>query len=174
MKLCTQCKCHKHKELFHKNSSSSDGYSYECKSCASSRHKQIYKQSFLGDKKQKKLDQVKQWGENNPKSLWVIRAVNRAKRRAKAKGVPCTLTTKTIFHLVPDKCPVYNTPFVFAGNEVALDTSPSVDRIDPKKGYTPENIVIISVKANRIKSAYNSSDLMKVALWLKDIEDGKS
>jgi hypothetical protein len=48
-----------------------------------------------------------------------------------------------------------------------IPESPSLDRLDPKLGYVPGNIVIISVKANLIKSAYGSEDILKVGEWLK-------
>jgi hypothetical protein len=69
---------------------------------------------------------------------------------------------------------VFGTPFVFAGNVSASDSSPSIDRIDPKKGYVLENIAIISVKANLIKNAYSAAELMQVALWLNGIEHDKT
>ena len=41
--------------------------------------------------------------------------------------------------------------------------SPSFDRIDPKKGYTKNNIVIVSTRANRIKSDATVDEIRKVA-----------
>ncbi len=41
--------------------------------------------------------------------------------------------------------------------------SPSFDRIDPKKGYTKNNIVIVSNRANRIKSDATVNEIRKVA-----------
>ena len=37
--------------------------------------------------------------------------------------------------------------------------SPSVDRIDPKKGYTPDNIRVISWRANSLKSDASLKEL---------------
>lgn len=106
--------------------------------------------------------------------MWVMYAIARAKRRAKVKNLPYDLTTDHIHSIITDNCPIFNIPFLFSGNVTCCDNSPSIDRIDPKKGYVCGNVAIISVKANNIKNAYSSDDLMKVALWLKDIEDGKS
>ena len=42
------------------------------------------------------------------------------------------------------------------------DLTPSIDRINPKKGYVKENIIVVSMKANRIKTAENVEEVRKV------------
>ncbi|GAG13815.1 unnamed protein product, partial [marine sediment metagenome] len=49
-----------------------------------------------------------------------------------------------------------------------VDGSPSVDRINPNKGYTPENCWIISHKANRIKSNATVCEIRMVAEGLEN------
>lgn len=171
VKVCKRCQQRLGIEHFYKNKNRKDGYSNECKDCSSERSRKAH----TGEKAIKKVAKAKVWKQENPKNTWVSWAVYRAKRRAKVKGVPFDLCTKQLLPLVPDVCPVFGTPFTFIGNvSGGSDTSPSIDRIDPKKGYVIENIAIISVKANAIKSAYTSDDLMKVAKWLKDIENDKT
>ena len=43
------------------------------------------------------------------------------------------------------------------------DFSPSFDRIYPKKGYTKGNVIVISNKANRIKTDATVKEIRKVA-----------
>lgn len=51
-------------------------------------------------------------------------------------------------------------------------TSPSLDRIDPSKGYVIDNLIWVSLKANAVKSDVDPSTLMKVAqFYLKLTED---
>lgn len=171
MKRCFKCHQEKDFTAYYKNKNRADGYSNECKACSSERSKAAH----VGEAAVAKVKKAKEWKQKNPKNTWVSWAVYRAKRRAKVKGVPFDLCTKQLLPLVPDVCPVFGTPFTFIGNvSGGSDTSPSIDRINPKKGYVIENIAIISVKANAIKSAYTSDDLMKVAKWLKDIENDKT
>ena len=45
---------------------------------------------------------------------------------------------------------------------------PSIDRIDNSKGYTPNNIWVISMLANSIKSTATGSQILRVAKWLRN------
>ena len=46
--------------------------------------------------------------------------------------------------------------------------SPFFDRIYPKKGYVKGNIVIVSYKANRIKTDATVDEIRKVADFMKN------
>jgi hypothetical protein len=170
IKTCKRCHQHLGIEYFHKNKNRKDGYSNECKNCSSERSSSAY----IAGARAKKRKAATEWKDANPLAVWISYAVYRAKRRAKQKGLPFSLTTKQVAAIIPDVCPIFGTPFIYGGNGVVSDSSPSIDRIDPKKGYVIENIAIISVKANTIKSAYTASDLLKVAQWLAKVEHDKT
>jgi len=70
---------------------------------------------------------------------------------------------------VDGKCPVFgfNLEFNDAGFR---ETSPSIDRIDSDKGYTKDNIQIISWKANRLKAYATVEDLEILVAFLKQGE----
>ena len=106
------------------------------------------------------------WRSRNPKLRWVTSTLTSCKRRAKVRGLACNLTNAYLRGITPDECPVFGTPFSFVGNEVASSTSPSLDRLDPALGYVEGNVVVISMKANSIKSAYGADDIRRVADWL--------
>lgn len=54
--------------------------------------------------------------------------------------------------------------------------SPSIDKIIPEKGYVPGNVIIVSMKANRIKADATPDEIIKVGKFykklLEEIEDG--
>mgnify|MGYP006872253148 CR=1 FL=1 len=45
--------------------------------------------------------------------------------------------------------------------------SPSLDRLNPKKYYTKDNVCWISYKANTIKTEANYSEIIMVGKWMK-------
>ncbi len=65
-------------------------------------------------------------------------------------------------------CPVLGTDFTYG--ETLSDTTLTIDRIDPEKGYIPGNVVVISHKANRIKNNASAEEIEKVLLWLKSVD----
>jgi len=120
----------------------------------------------------KRREYDKKCSLENPRKTWAKYARKNAKRRALKKGLPFDLTVAYIVSLMTDRCPVFGTEFKWVGNGSMLPTSANLDRIDPTKGYVEGNLIIISSKANYIKSAYKAADLYKVADWLYEIEKG--
>jgi hypothetical protein len=47
-----------------------------------------------------------------------------------------------------------------------LDTSPSLDKINPELGYVPGNVAIISYRANRIKNNGTAEEHRLIADWM--------
>ncbi len=71
-----------------------------------------------------------------------------AKSRAANKGMEFTIGRADI--RIPEKCPVLGIPMM-VGTRHIKDGSPSLDRIDNSRGYTPDNICVISYRANALK-----------------------
>lgn len=80
-------------------------------------------------------------------------------KRARERGIPFNLIPSDI--IIPEACPVFGTPFVYGSVQTA-----SVDRIDPNKGYSKNNIQIISQKANAMKSNASPEELKVFANWV--------
>ena len=70
---------------------------------------------------------------------------NSAKSRAKRKHFAFNILLSDI--VIPKLCPVFNVPLVRNTNY-----APSVDRINPKKGYIKRNIRVISKRANTLRN----------------------
>lgn len=97
-------------------------------------------------------------GQTGPPHIKLL--LHWARRRAKAKGRPFTLTPDDIS--IPDSCPVLGIPLE-RSPIISSNNSPSIDRIDSEGGYTPGNVIVVSRRANQIKSNATPIELMRVA-----------
>ena len=114
----------------------------------------------------------RQWQRNNPnkgRSRTPTRrrhhAIKGARERARVRGLPCSLTYKNV-PLPPNTCPVLGVKLEVGNNN---DNSATLDRLIPALGYTPDNVVWMSRRANMIKSSTvpeNLEDIYTVANWL--------
>lgn len=75
-----------------------------------------------------------------------------AKRRADRNNIEFSITEKDI--VIPEFCPLLDIKLEMhsTGRPGGYDNSPSLDRLDSTKGYTPDNVWVISYKANRGKN----------------------
>jgi hypothetical protein len=96
------------------------------------------------------------------------RMYRRAKRRAKEKGIVCSITPEDI--CIPERCPILDIPlYTTEGKSGAYKHSPSLDRKDSSRGYEPDNIWVISQLANAMKSNATVEDLKKFAEWIETL-----
>lgn len=137
----------------------------------------------------------KQWRENNPEAAraahqkwyakngkeyfnkWMredrrdnpVRYMWRNSRnRAKEIGVEFTLQPSDI--VIPETCPVLGTKLEVGGGKGGSwknFASPSIDRFDNTKGYTPDNIRIISWRANMLKRDATLAEIEAVASYMR-------
>ena len=88
--------------------------------------------------------------------------------RSLIKGLEVSITVNDLkmrFEETKGVCPITLVPFTFAENEL---TDWSVDRVDNSRGYSSDNIVIISVKANQAKSNLDLSGIIKQVFHSED------
>jgi hypothetical protein len=90
-----------------------------------------------------------------------------ARQRAKQAGVPFTLTVDDI--IIPKLCPALGIT-LSRGEGRATDASPSLDRIVPSLGYVPGNVIVLSKRANTIKSNGTGAEILAVARLVLELE----
>ena len=102
--------------------------------------------------------------------ICITQAWQASQRRAKKKDLKHTIKLKEVKSLYPkdNKCPVFKTPFIFGGG--LNEFSPSLDRINNKKGYVSGNVQWISAKANTIKRNATIKELYALADYLKNLK----
>lgn len=88
--------------------------------------------------------------------------LSRLRSSAKKRKIPFDLTLVDLNNLsFPVSCPILGIPLYF-NRDVMADNSYSLDRIDSTKGYTIENLMVISNRANRIKNNASNEELEKI------------
>lgn len=104
------------------------------------------------------------------KDVHVGNAFDWAKRRAKDKNLPFTITKKYLRSIATDECPIFHTPFEWGssglGSGKFKPNGPQLDRIEPELGYVEGNVAFISHRANRLKDNGTMQEHYDIADWI--------
>ena len=127
-------------------------YTESHKRYAQSEKGKATKKRWREQNKDKHYAHQKSWRQRN---YWRSR-LNTLKAKCVSQGLDCDLELSDL--VSPSLCPVLNIPLDFSDR----DHTPSLDRLDPKAGYTKHNVRIISGRANRIKSDASCEELLRI------------
>lgn len=190
-KTCPKCHLPKLLTEFYVAETRSDGVRTYCKQCeAEQREKdsqqiKAYNQAYYAENKQQLVEAMSRYYiEHKPKineygkSYYRNRRehqlekdiLTRVKFRAKKLGIPFNLEVTDI--TVPSTCPVLGIEIfcVSRNRKGGGPNSPSLDRIEPHKGYTKGNVRVISNRANTLKLNASVEELELVLADLKRIQ----
>lgn len=142
---CRKCKVIKPWAEFHKHADCLFGINSVCKQC----------RGPLSD------SHYKTWTHE-------YRLLHSARSRAARKKLDFDVELADI--TIPSVCPMLGVPLIRKGAGRAHEHSPSIDRIDPTKGYVKGNIAVISWRANMLK---NNMTVEEARLLLAYLERGK-
>lgn len=152
MKICRKCKIEQEELCFYRTKT---GFlRNECKKCVNEYNKRFrlinkdkikeYKNSRKSIDASRKKVYDQQRRESDPR----LQIFDASKERAKKSGIEHSIQLEDI--VVPTICPVLNIKIVLTNKKRSYN-SPSLDRIDNSKGYTKDNIIVISWRANELK-----------------------
>jgi len=109
--------------------------------------------------------------ESDPQNReYKLSMIREAKKRAKRKNLFFDLKAEDIN--IGEKCPILEIPF-----EVGIDcwyNSPSLDRIDSRRGYEPDNVIVVCMMANSIKNQATPDQITKVGKFYEELYRQKS
>lgn len=95
---------------------------------------------------------------------------NRIKQSAKKRNIDFELTIVDLNNLsIPLTCPILGIPLAQNYGQ-AQDNSYSIDRIDSTKGYSADNIIVISWLANRLKSNGTTEQIRLISEFYQNLE----
>lgn len=176
MKKCPRCKIEKELVQYSKSVKNKDGLRSICRQCDAVAKKQYYIEN-----RSRIIEQQKQYTETNKIQIltrnrdyrdrvftdkYVDNMFRRAKARAKAKGIEFSLPSSSCI-VIPEYCPILHIRLEpVRGQSGGRASSPSLDRIDCTKGYTLDNIQVISNLANTMKSCATTEQLILFAQWV--------
>ena len=172
MKRCSKCKELKDESEFYHHASTKDGLTLQCKKCMSeyrASQREHYKK-YMSMRRAVDNETIKEARRRSARSKPEWRMYTQAKRRAKERGLEFNIELSDI--VIPDKCPLLGVPFV-NGVKGDYEFTPSLDRIDPTKGYVKGNIWVITKKANSMKNSATKAELLTfVSNVIKYFGDG--
>jgi hypothetical protein len=96
-------------------------------------------------------------------SNYISYMLTRARARAKDKNLEFDLSEEDI--IIPATCPVLGIELVMG--DPTRQANPSLDRFDNNKGYTRDNIRVISNRANNLKGDASIEELEKIIMYMK-------
>ncbi len=155
---CSKCKNWLPLSDFHGCHIRSNGKSICCKICAA---------------KEREKGKLKNLATPETKKIYCLRRILiGAKSRAKKRGLPFTLTLDWFIKNLPEKCPIFNIKLTLLEGQktYGTDSCPSLDRIDNSKGYTEDNVVIISYRANAFKGTLSIDELGKMFFFYQNLK----
>jgi len=131
MKYCKSCNQTLPESEFHKNKSTKDGLTWQCKTC-----KQNYKKKYES-------------GGAGRKKTWTWRTL----LRHRDNGYNVIITKEDLYNLaeLTTHCPYCGINLSWDNTKLS-DNSPSLDRIDNEQYLSPDNVEIICARCNRTKS----------------------
>lgn len=88
------------------------------------------------------------------------------KSRSVMEGIEFNLTESDL--KIPELCPVFGTELL-SGRAPGkrTDATPTVDRIEPSRGYTKGNVRVISWRANRLKNNATLEEIEAIAAYMR-------
>lgn len=174
LKRCCLCEQELPLNAFSYSCSAKDNKQTHCKACSNTYAKQDYRNNpkpyRARAKKFRELNPGynKNYKYKNPER-WLLYG---AKSRAKRKNIEFNLELEDI--IIPERCPILGIKLQCNHNNKPEFNSPSIDRIIPKLGYIPNNIRIISYRANLLKSDGTIEELEAVLKYMISNNEGVS
>lgn len=150
--MCTLCNKTKPIEEFLKDKAQKKGYRNQCKECLRKRNNKTY------HKRKDSLNKNMRDFRSTVKGATTT-SFCAAKLRARKENLPFDIDleyTRELWDEQEGKCALTGEPFVIKGGWLA----PSLDKIDPEKGYTKGNIQWLTQRVNLLKSNMTNEELL--------------
>lgn len=155
-KLCKKCQTEKPLAEFYGCKSNRDGKAGSCKDCAKKRESSYRNTPAFLEAERKRG--AKRYSDVRGRAQHLL-------HRAKHSKDGCTLTAQDVITGIErGSCPVTGVPFDLrkASRHSRNPFAPSLDRINPKLGYTPENTRVVIWHYNAMKGELSDREVLEI------------
>ena len=118
-----------------------------------------YRDGRCKECKRKQNQEVRKNYDDKKRLYKTIQArVLNASERAKRKGIPCTITKEFILDLWNKQnglCAISKIPMTYEMDSGRIYTNVSIDQIEQGKGYTEDNVQLVCMAVNQLKSDWD-------------------
>lgn len=185
IKKCTKCEEVKEINNFHKLNSkfSKSKYSRVCKECKQQTDAAYYKrnrikiisknQEYYCNNRERIAEQGKVRYNKRVEDSYLSILLQSCRGNARKRNREFSLTKELIIDLLKkqdNKC-------YYSGEELSLDrklfNTVSVDRVDPQKGYTEDNVVLCCYRVNVVKNNLTHDDFVELCTKISKNMEGK-
>lgn len=171
-KVCITCGLDRPLDEFWGQPSKVDGRQAECKNCQRQRNRQWWK----ANRSQRTRD-ANRAATNRSRRMAdpCLQKLRTAKYRAKVDGIEFSLLPSDV--VIPETCPALGIKIQSGmGHGRSMrqkDMAPSIDRIDNTLGYVSGNVIVVSYRANRLKSDATIDELRRIVEFYDRLQRGR-
>lgn len=184
LRICKKCGQEKELELFTKTKACRLGYGHTCRKCSTAnsskwkkqnsvriaaRRRELYHQTKGKIHRENQLRRQSQ----TPFRFRCQLLRSGMRNRSQLNKLPYDEKTLTVDYLMERltkdnrcECCKKTLDLGYKENNQFSQISPSIDRVDPKKGYTVDNIAIVCWRCNRIKQDATAEELRVIANFI--------
>lgn len=168
-KTCNACGLVKLLNEFHVNRKGKFGRQAKCKGCTSATYYEPNKAKVIAMTQARRQteegrQQEREWQRARRLAHPIKRMMQEAKARADKRGFEFSINESDVD--MPTVCPVLGIP-IGIGHGARADGSPSIDRIDTRRGYVAGNVRVISWRANRLKNDATLAELRAIVRYVE-------
>lgn len=192
MKTCTHCRVAKPLSAFTARSNTRDGLQSWCKPCcaeaanarraaAPPEKRSAESRAYYEANREKLLAKTIAYREANPEKVresqrlskrknWHKTICNALRGRAVARGLPFEITPETLLDLFEKqggRCYWLDLPLVITSTDKRDPLQPSLDRLDPDRGYVLGNVVLTCMFANLGRSTLSAQKMRDFVVTLR-------
>ena len=168
---CGACKTMHPRAAFGKSRHESEGLANACKAAVSIRNRLSHARNRELNNARHVAKRVERKSGPDAANWAMKHLLADARGRASARGLAFSLEIERVPR--PTHCAIFGVELVYRADGRRRDNSASLDRIDSSLGYTPDNVWIISWRANQIKNDATLDELKRLVAALETRAAGR-